>query len=193
MKKIPALSVFFILCLCSASAQKYGKVANPSYRFESVPGFINITELNAAIAVGDSMGTTSRYYFGLTNVFGYQINRNFSGGVGIGLLKYDTRQLIPVYLEYKFNFYLKSATPYLFTDAGVLQDPVDFLNESKLFINPGVGISRYLSPKFEINISAGLMVQTRTSLMGVGFANFKLGIIFRKNAYRMFKQKSELF
>ncbi len=193
MKKVPTLTVFLILCIYSASAQKYGKVANPSYRFESVPGFINITELNAAIAVGDSMPTNSRYYFGLTNVFGYQINRNFSGGVGIGLLKYDTRQLIPVYLEYKFNFYIKSGTPYLFTDAGVLQDPVDFLHESKLFINPGIGISRYISSKFELNFSAGLMVQTRTSLKGVGFANFKLGLIFRKNAYRMFKQKSELF
>ena len=137
MKKVPTLTVFLILCIYSASAQKYGKVANPSYRFESVPGFINISELNAAIAVGDSMATTSRYYFGLTNVFGYQINRNFSGGVGIGLLKYDTRQLIPIYLEYKFNFYLKSGTPYLFADGGALQDPVDFLHESKLFINPG--------------------------------------------------------
>lgn len=193
MKNISVLTYFITFLFSSASGQQYGKVTNPSYRFESVPGFVNISEINTAIGLRDSMVSNSQYYYGITNVFGYQINRNFSGGIGIGYLKYDARQLIPFYLEYKFNFYLKSVTPYLYADGGILQDPFDFFKESKLFMNPGFGISRYISSRFEFNISAGLMVQTRTSLMRVGYVNFRLGIIYRKNAYRMFRQKSGLF
>ncbi len=192
MNKTATLLFLLEFIICSASGQQYGKVTNPSYRFFSTPGFINITEINAAVGLRDSMVTNSNYFYGVTNLFGYQINRNFSGGLGIGYFVYDSRQLIPLYLEYKFSLYMKRSTPYFYTDGGILQDPRDFFDESKIFLSPGVGISRYISPRFEVNFSAGLMVQTRTSLRRVGFVNFKLGIIFRKNAFRMFKQKSDL-
>ena len=187
LKKIVILTFTFSSFIISLSGQQYDKVTNPSYRFASSPGFVNISEISGAIGLSDSMATNSKYYYGATNVFGYQISRNFFGGVGVGFFFYDTRQLIPLYLEYKYSIYLKGVTPYFYADGGILQDPVDFFVESKIFLNPGIGISRYISSRLEGNLSLGLMLQTRTSLMRVSFINFRLGIIFRKNPYRMFK------
>lgn len=192
INKILILTIFIVYNIFSASGQQYGKIINPSYRFVSSPGFVNITEINGAVGLRDSTATNSEYYYGVTNVFGYQIDKNFSGGIGIGYLFYDSRQLIPIYLEYKYSLYLKSMTPYFYGNGGILVDFNDFQDESKLFINPGIGISRYISSQFEGNMSVGLMLQTRTSLMRVSFINIKLGIIYRINSFRMFKQKSSL-
>jgi len=187
MRRQSILTLFVLICGSTLSGQEYGKVSNPAYRYVSSPGFINISELNYAIGISDSLISETKSYFGLTSLFGYQINRNFSGGIGTGIFRYESRQLIPLYLEYKYNFYFKGATPYFYSDAGALFDYRDFRNESKIFLNTGIGISRYISPKFEANISGGVTVQTRTSIRRVAYITFKLGIIFRKNPYRLFK------
>jgi len=192
MKRVTVLTLFLLANLLSLRAQEFGKITNPEYRYVSAPGYVNITEISGAIGISDSIVTNTKYYFGITNIFGYQINRNFSGGVGIGVFRYETHQLIPLFLEYKFNFYLKGVTPYLYVDAGGIFDYLDFRNESKIFLNPGFGISRSIGQRLEINLSAGFMLQTRTSIRRVGFTNFKLGIIFRKNPYRLFRRVDKI-
>jgi len=188
MKRVSILTLFLLASLFSLRAQEYGKITNPEYEYVSGPGYVNITEISGAIGISDSLDTSTKYYVGVTNIFGYQINRNFSGGIGTGVFRYESRQLIPLFLEYKFSFYLKGITPYFYADAGGLFDYLNFRNESKLFLNPGFGISRNISPRLGINLSAGLMVQTRTSIRRVGFTNFKLGITFSKNPYRLFRR-----
>jgi hypothetical protein len=188
MKRLSIPALFFFFFIKSMLAQEYGRVSNPAYRYVSSPGFINNTELNYAVGISDSLVDATKSYFGLTSLFGYQINRNFSGGIGTGIFIYESRQLIPLYLEYKYNLYFKGATPYFYTDAGALFDYRDFRNESKLFLNAGAGVSRYISPRFEANFSGGVSVQTRTSIRRVAYITFKLGIIFRKNSYRLFKE-----
>jgi hypothetical protein len=174
----------------SVSFGQYSAVlADHSFRYVATPGFVNVTELNGALGLEDEESVNSKYYFGLTNIFGYQIDRNFFGGIGVGYLHYDGGNLFPVFLEYKYSMYLRRFSPYFYADGGSLMHPADFFNESKIFINPGVGISRALSSKLEINLSAGYMIQARTTLTRVTFVNFKLGVILRKNAFRMFRNE----
>ncbi|MBW6500874.1 MAG: hypothetical protein K0B05_05720 [Bacteroidales bacterium] len=181
------LTGFLVVISAILSYSQYNTFAvNPSFKYFASPGFVNISELNAAIGTEDSITGNAKYYFGLTNVFGYQINRNFFGGAGTGCFIYENTLLVPVYLEYKYSMYLMGITPFLYTDAGALIDPTDFYDESKIFINPGAGVSRTLSPRLEINFSAGFMVQSRSSLSRVTYINFKLGISYRKNAFRYF-------
>jgi len=135
----------------------------------------------------DPESVNSRYYFGITNIVGYQIDRNFFAGIGLGYLHYEGDNFFPVFMEYKFSVYLKRISPYFYADGGTLMHPYEFKDESKIFINPGIGFSRAMSPKIEINLSAGYMVQARTTISRVTFLNFKLGIGLRKNAYRMFR------
>ena len=160
---------------------------NPSFRYMASPGFVNISEITGALGIEDSITGNARQYFGLTNVFGYQINRNFFGGIGTGCLLFEKTILIPVYLEYKYITYLRGFSPFLYADGGGLINPADFLNESKIFINPGAGISRTISPRIEVAFSAGYMLQSRSSLSRISYINFKLGVTYRKNAFRYFR------
>jgi hypothetical protein len=172
-----------------AFGQKSAKMANPSYVYNTNPGFVNTTEIHGAIGLGDTAYINTEYYYGFTNVFGYQIDRNFVIGLGVGYFHYETLQHIPLYLEFKYCTYLKRVTPFIFADGGYLVDPVDFRDGSKIFINPGIGINRSLSPKLEGSLSAGLTIQMGDNLPRVSFINIKLGIVFRKNIFRLFKQE----
>lgn len=187
MKKLLSILILSFVSASISFSQYSAVVADPSFRYVATPGFMNITEFNYGYGIKDTTATNAQYYLGVTNVFGYQIDRNFSGGIGVGLFHYDGGNLFPIYLEYKYSMYLKRFTPYFYGDGGALISTKNFSDESKIFINPGIGISRALSPKFEINISAGYMIQSRSSLTRITYFNFKAGIIFRNNAFRMFR------
>lgn len=189
MKKPLTVTILTLFLALPLSGQKYFKLSDPSYRFVSSPGSVDIAEINGAYGVRDSTANNASHFFSITNVFGYQVDRNFFAGIGVGLYFCENRLLIPIYLENKFSVYLNGITPFLYANGGLLQSPADFLDESKIFINPGIGLSRYISSKIEGSFSVGYMIQARTTLTRVSFLNFKMGLIFRNNPYRMFKKK----
>jgi len=187
MRKLYLFILMAVLSTTVVNGQYSAVSADPSFRYEASPGFINITEVNYAFGLEDTASVNSRYYYGVTNIFGYQIDRNFSGGIGVGYLHYDGGDLFPLFLEYRYNMYMKRFTPYFYGDGGALFSPQNLTGESKIFINPGIGVSRAISEKYEINLSAGYMIQSRSTLTRVTFINFKAGISFRKNAFRLFR------
>jgi len=193
MKK---LIISFVILAVSISLA-YSQNINPSYRYVAAPGYVNVTELTGAIAINDTIGeylagqVYSDYYFGITNIFGYQINRNFFGGLGVGLLMYGSDPLIPVFLEYKYSAYLRRITPFVYADGGIGLAPVNLKDDTKIFINPGIGISVPFSTKMEVNFSAGVMVQSRSTLTRLAYMNFRIGITYRKNAFRLFKPEKK--
>jgi len=158
MKKIVLFLTGFMMCFFLTYSQNSNTRESPSFKYVASPGFVNISEINWEMGTEDSISGNSKYYFGLANVFGYQINRNFSGGIGTGCLLYENTFLVPVYLEYKYSAYLKGITPFLYADGGGLIAPSDLYGESKIFINPGAGISRNLSPNLEAAFSVGYVV-----------------------------------
>ncbi|MFO7851457.1 MAG: hypothetical protein ACQERS_05365 [Bacteroidota bacterium] len=179
--------VAFVFTVFSSGQQQPG---NPSYRYYAMPGFINYTEFNYGTGLGETGPEYSNSYWGFTSVFGFQANRNFSVGAGTGFHYHNNGILIPVYIENRYSMYLKYFTPYLLMNSGMLLDPEEMLPGTKLFINPGAGISRCISHKVEINFSAGVFVHMSPTTARSSFINFKLGIIFRDKAYRMFKAKN---
>jgi hypothetical protein len=189
MKKLYISFVILAVCISLSHSQKI----NPSYRYVAGPGFVNITELTGAMAVTDTIGDRfgghyfSDTYFGITNIFGYQINRNFFGGIGTGLYIYGDQLQIPLFLEYKYSAYLRRITPFVYADGGAITAPADFRREMKIFINPGIGFSVPVSSKLECNFSAGFLVQTRSIVTRAGYLNFRIGITYRKNSFRLFK------
>jgi len=188
-----ALTILTLLIIVPLSGQSYNRLSNPSYSLVSSPGFVSITGIEGAIGLRDTTATNSKYYFSLTNVFGYQADRNFFAGIGAGFYYCENNLFVPLYLENKYSVYLKGFTPYFYADGGVLLSIKNFTDESKIFVNPGVGISRYISPKIEGSLSVGYMLQARTTLNRVSFLNFKLGIIYWNNTYRMFKKPASDF
>jgi len=63
MKKTSAVTILTLLIALSLSGQSYSKLSNPSYRFVSSPGFVNITGIEGAIGLRDTTATNSKYYF----------------------------------------------------------------------------------------------------------------------------------
>ncbi len=187
MKKLLNILLFAGLATFYSYCQHPTVIANPSFRYVATPGFVNISELNGGIGSCYCDPSVSAYYIGVTNLFGYQISRNFLGGIGIGYFQLENGFQLPLYLENRYSFYLKTITPYVFIEGGVLADPSDLIADSKVFLNPGIGVSRSVSPHLEINLSSGYMLQNKTPFSNVGFLNFKAGIIYRKNSFRMFK------
>lgn len=196
-------STFFFLILFLSVSVVNGQYsafpAHHSFRYAATPGFVNVTEFNGALGLKDFEGPTdspwdpesinSKYFFGVTNVIGYQIDRHFFGGIGVGYYKYQGDGFIPFYIEYKYSMYFKGFNTYFYGDGGTLIHPEQYSEESKIFINPGIGISHTISPKMDINLSAGYMIQARTTISRVAFLNFKLGISWRKNSFRMFRSE----
>jgi hypothetical protein len=162
-------------------------ILNPSYKYYANPGIINITEITGATGIGHTSGKNEEFYYGITNIFGYQIDRNFLGGLGIGYLFFDKSQFIPLYLDFRYGVYLKEITPYISTDGGIMVDPTELISGTKMFLNPGIGISRYVRSKLEVYLSTGVIVQMGDLMPRASFYNFKLGVIFRKKSFRLYK------
>lgn len=186
LKRILILSIIVVFYACSLSGQKYLKITNPAYKYYAKPGFVNITEITRASGLNYTNAENTFNYFGITNVFGYQIDRNFFTGIGVGYYVYDREKFVPVLLEYRYNAYLERLSPFIYADGGTLLDPADIFKTSRIFINPGFGISRSVSYRLEGMISMGIMIQAGSTSADAVYINYKLGLIFRKNSYRLF-------
>lgn len=182
MKRLLILPVLFITITLPLYGQNYNGVTDGSEKSKPGSGFVNITELSgSSFGLRHTSSPDEEYYFGVTNIFGYQIDKHFLAGAGFGFMAYDSSSLIPLLLELRYTTCFKSINPYLFYDSGFLVDFNNVADGSQMFINPGVGLSWSFSPKIEGTLGAGLKMQMQPSHR-TSFINFKLGLIFRKNS-----------
>jgi hypothetical protein len=184
MKKIYSIILFSIILFTCTYGQH---TINSSYRYYANPGIVNIAELTGATGMGHTDGANEKYFIRITDIIGYQIDRNFFCGIGAGYSKYDNDQFIPVFIDIRYSLYLKNFTPYIFSDGGLLVDPSNLIAGTKMFLNPGIGISRSVTTKCEVSFASGILVQMGDISQRASFYNFKLGIIFRKNPFRLYK------
>ena len=179
--------ILFFSFILHCIGQDYSRTTNVSYNYFSRPGFVNITELTAAPGIENICHNNSWYYFGATNIFGYQLTRNVNCGAGIGFYYYDYSKYFPVFADLRYTTYLPFANPFFYVDGGLLVDAADPVAGTKVFFNPGLGLSRSITPKIETNLGAGINVQMGNEVKRATFINFKLGITFRKYAMRLYK------
>lgn len=176
---LPVLFIFIILPLCG---QDYNGGSDGSDKCKPVSGFVNITEVSgSSFGLRHSGSPNEDYYFGVTNIIGYQIDRHFMAGAGFGYMAYDRSTLFPLFLELRYTTCFKRINPWLFYDSGFLMDFENIADGSQLFINPGLGLSLSFSPRIEVTLATSLMMQMQPDHR-TSFINFKLGVIFRKNS-----------
>jgi hypothetical protein len=172
---------FIIAMLLSAMpvALPQGRVVpnKPFSTLSSNPGFVTINELTGGLGLVGKSYPYSKHFFGFSSVNGYQVTSNFFLGAGLGISFYDAGVLVPLFLDIRYAFSTGQLSPYLYADGG-LQLNVSNFNETKLFINPGVGARYALSRKLAVNISGGILSQV-DGINRASFANFKLGVIYK--------------
>ena len=182
MKRQLILPVFFLTIILPLSGQHYNDVADTSKVRNPGSGFVNIAELSgSSFGLRHTSSPNEEYYLGITNIFGYQIDRHFMAGAGFGYMAYDSSTLFPLFLELRYTTCFKSINPWLFYDSGFLIDFINVADGSQMFINPGVGLSWSFSTRIEVTLGTGLMMQMQPSHR-TSFINFKFGLIFRKNS-----------
>ena len=104
--------------------------------------------------------------------------RNLKAGIGYGIQKHNEGFLIPLFIDTRVNLSARYLVPFASAAGGVAMSTEDFENESRIFVNPAVGVRYVLRTKMALNFSAGLLIQeggeNRTS-----FINLRLGVEFK--------------
>ncbi len=182
MKRLLILPVIFITIILPLSGQHSSDVTDGSNGGNPGSGFVNITELSgSSYGLRHAGSPNEDYYYGVTDIIGYQIDKHFMIGAGFGFMVYDSSSLVPLFLEARYTTCFKRINPWLFYDSGFLVDFKNIADGSQIFINPGAGLSLSFSPKIEVTLGTGLMMQMQPGHR-TSFINFKLGLIFRNNS-----------
>jgi hypothetical protein len=184
MKKLAFLLLLVIPVAFSVSGQRLPSPKLPPSILNPDPGFVNITEITYGIGLAKTSTPYAKYVAGITNTFGYQINRNFITGGGTGAFIYNDGFLIPLYLNGRFAFLVRDRelSPYITADAGMLLNFDDLNNGTMLFINPGAGARYTISRNLAATLGIGLFVQTGPEqVRRDSFINFKAGMSFLFN------------
>jgi len=182
MKKFLLLAGLFTSVVAILSGQDFNDLSDGSRPGKPGSGFVNVTELSgSSYGLRHAGSPNEDYYYGVTDILGYQIDKHFMVGAGFGFMAYDSSSLVPIFFEARFTTCFKKINPWLFYDSGFLIDFKNIADGSQMFINPGAGLSLSISPKTEVTFGAGLMMQMQPGHR-TSFINFKLGVIFRKNS-----------
>ena len=171
--------IFLILIVSSATLMAQGRVMpNRAYSIlNSNPGYITINELQAGLGLGNTSTDYSKSMFGFTTIHGYQMNKSFLVAGGTGALFYNGGMLIPLLMDFRININISSITPYAYADGGVLVNPSDLVEGSKIFINGGGGVRYSFSRQLAATASAGYWVQN--GLSRDSFVVVKAGITYK--------------
>jgi hypothetical protein len=172
------LIIAMLLCAMPVALSQGRVVPNkPFSTLSSTPGFVTINELTGGLGLVGKSYPYSKHFFGFTSVNGYQVNAEFFLGAGVGISNYDAGILVPLFLDFRYAFSTGQLSPYLYADGG-LQLNVSNFNETKLFINPGVGARYALERNLAVNLSGGIISQV-DGVNRASFVNFKLGVIYK--------------
>lgn len=165
--------------MMTAAAQTSDKVARtPALNHDWRAGFINITEINAGTGVGLIDEPYSKSYFGVTTVNGYQFTRNIKAGLGVGVLAFNGGTLFPLYIDARYSFSAQEFVPFVAGAGGMALSLKDLDGDTRIFINPSIGMKWVAANKTGISLSTGIMAMSGGGFRD-SFINFKLGVEFK--------------
>jgi hypothetical protein len=180
---IAQMKTFLTILVLSLSmalfAQPQSEVARlPKLNYDWKKGFINITELTGGLGMNLTYAPYSQNYFGITTVNGYQFTRNIKTGIGIGVHFHEAGMLVPLYLDARFSLSAQELVPFLSAAGGASLSLGELNEQSRIFINPAIGVKWVAATRRSVTLLTGLMVMSggggRSS-----FINFSLGVEFK--------------
>jgi len=121
------------------------------------PGYKGIVELGYQVGTGDYGMDRLK----LNIVSSYQINPNFSLGLGTGLRFYfdESAAVVPVFVDFRTNLINKGISPYFLLDVGYSFDATEGLEGLGFMLNPAIGVSFKVSDNNAMNIGLSYEMQ----------------------------------
>jgi hypothetical protein len=148
--------VFMTLIVCLAGFSQ----AQSRYRVSKKDqGYTNITQ-------GSVLIPSNQYPlgFGVETINGYQVNPQFSVGIGVGINAYQEDLFLPLFLDSRY-FFMPGNAPFLCADAGYALTFNDL--QGGPLGHAGAGYRLYFSNSMALNLMVGYKVQRfRESVIG---------------------------
>ena len=148
----------------------------PKVNYDWAQGFVTTAELTGAYGLGLIHDELSKYYYGFTATAGYQFSRNIKAGVGTGVHIHNDGTLFPLYIDFRMNLNSQELVPYISGTGGVMLDFDNLTDDTRVFINPLIGLRYIAANRTAITFATGVMVSTGGPSQRKSFLNFKLGI-----------------
>jgi len=169
--------LLFVFSAVTLSAQTNQRIATtPKVNYDWQPGFVSITEITGGIGLADTGSELSKYYYGITTVAAYQFTRNIKAGAGAGVQFHNGGTLFPLFLDIRANFNSQEVVPFISGAGGIMLDFSDIMDETRVFINPMIGVRYVAANRTAVALSTGLLVSTGGAAERKSYLNFKLGI-----------------
>lgn len=167
--------LLLLISITGVYSQPNQRIArSPKVTYDWLPGFVSITELTVAPGLGLTSDALSKYYYGITTVAGYQFSRNIKAGLGAGVHFHNEGTLFPLFLDARYNLNSQELIPYISAAGGVALD-VNVIEDTRVFINPSVGVRYVAARRTCLVFSTGLMITTGGPNARKSFVNFRLG------------------
>ncbi len=174
--KTKLILLFLMVSMAVAVGQPDNRIAKtPKINYDWRSGFVSITEVTGGIGLGDTESDLAKYYYGITTVAAYQFTRNIKAGAGAGVHFHNNGTLFPVYLDIRLNLNSQEVVPYISGAGGIMLDFSE-LDNTRVFINPLIGLRYVAADRTAVSFSTGLMITTGGPLARKSFLNFKLGV-----------------
>ncbi|MDF1561359.1 MAG: hypothetical protein P1P83_14305 [Bacteroidales bacterium] len=169
--------ILLVISLTTLLAQPDQRIAStPKVNYDWLPGFVITAELTGAYGLGLVHDDLSKYYYGFNATAGYQFSRNIKAGVGTGIQLHNDGTLFPVYVDFQVNLNSQEWVPYISGAGGVMLDFDNLADETRVFINPLIGLRYIAANRTAVTLATGVMVTTGGPNARKSFLNFKLGI-----------------
>jgi len=185
MKRLIIIHVF-ILIFVSTFSQKNPFRGCGSVTFNKGSGYMNINELHYGYGIAASDSPYGKQYYGFTTTHGYQLNiynlytnNSLLAGLSTGVFVYDGRSLIPLSLDIRFMANYKKISPFIYEVNGILVSIDEIKEQTRMFINPGVGVKIKINRLLSASFGAGLFVQMGDNVYRDSFFALRTGIIFK--------------
>lgn len=177
MKRLIIITALLALSLSAFSQLRRGN--KPYSSIDPSEGYITINEFSAGLGLGSTASEYSKQFFGFTTIHGFQVNETFMLGGGTGLLFYDSGLLIPLFVDMRLRFFSNTWSPYASMAGGLLLNPSDFNQGTRMFINPSGGIRYTVNRNLGLTGSAGLWIQMGSGVSRSSFINARLGAVYK--------------
>ncbi len=149
-------------------------------------GYVTINELSYGFGLGSRDLPYSGYFYGITTMHGYQLNRyglhidhSIQAGIATGFLMYNEGNLIPLYLDLRYNINHNSISPFIMGNGGLLISYSDFDQGTRIFIKGGGGLRYRVNERFQATLGAALQVQMGNGSPRDAFVTINAGIIYK--------------
>ena len=185
MKYLIILFLMFTLALPLKSQTHYIP-STPEMSNDWRAGFFGCTDLDYGFGLKDVSIPYSKYFYGVTAMGGYQFNRVVKAGFGLGISRFDSGNLYPLFMHFRYSIWAQKWVPFIYADGGYMFDFSDVIEGSRFFANPGIGVHYVAKERLAVNFSAGLFHHAGGSGGRSSFINFKLGLEFKGRARNNF-------